>query len=205
MKVTRASDAHATRSINLRPWLIVGIVLIELCVLMPLALRLRPDRHVEDLLNTPTIVEQFGQGRLQVSTVGSDQSRLIDLAEGLARLINPAVPVATAATGQDRRPGSGANQAQQSRNPIKLVATAYYPNQPARSMALVVQMGLEPMWVKSGYRVGHLVIDQIRSGLVICKDGTRTIELRIQGHTPGMALAIQDKYIVTDDNNDVQD
>ncbi|MDH7600306.1 MAG: hypothetical protein QHH07_11840, partial [Sedimentisphaerales bacterium] len=68
----------------------IAIALIELAILLPWALDLRPDDQVQALLTSPTIEQQFASAQTMAIPT-EDQSSLIHQAQIFARLINPPV------------------------------------------------------------------------------------------------------------------
>jgi N-acetyl-beta-hexosaminidase len=62
---------------------------------------------------------------------------------------------------------------------FKLLGTSFYALHPDLSLALIDEVGKGIRWVRRSGRVGHLVIDQIKDGLVVVKDGERTFEVAV--------------------------
>jgi hypothetical protein len=62
---------------------------------------------------------------------------------------------------------------------FKLLGTSFYALHPDLSLALIDEVGKGIRWVRRSGRVGHLVIDQIKDGLVVVKDGSRTFEVAV--------------------------
>ncbi len=59
-----------------------------------------------------------------------------------------------------------------------LVATSYYASHPERSIALINQPGKGFSWVRQGGKVGHLIIEEVKDGAVLIRDGSKISELK---------------------------
>ncbi len=60
---------------------------------------------------------------------------------------------------------------------FKLIGTSYYAAHPELSLALIDEPGKGYRWVRQSGSVGHLVIQQVKNGSIIVKDGSKTSEL----------------------------
>ncbi|MHC4891068.1 MAG: hypothetical protein ACYTEO_16575, partial [Planctomycetota bacterium] len=58
-----------------------------------------------------------------------------------------------------------------------LIGTTYYASHPELSLALIDEPGKGLHWVRQSGKVGHLIIEQVKDGLVVVRDGERTSEL----------------------------
>ncbi|MCK4753389.1 MAG: hypothetical protein KAS75_08075, partial [Planctomycetes bacterium] len=58
-----------------------------------------------------------------------------------------------------------------------LVGTSYYSKRPEQSLALIDEPGKGFRWVAQSEKVGHLVFEQIKDGVVVVRDGQKTFEL----------------------------
>ncbi len=66
---------------------------------------------------------------------------------------------------------------------FRLRATSCYPNQPAKSMALIAEAGSaegSERWVKEGSQLGHFVIQEIRRGSITYRDGDQVREMAVE-------------------------
>ena len=108
-------------------------------------------------------------------------------AEAFALLLNPPrnpeKPPALALTGNPTPPMPPIRPGGPSVS-FKLRATSYYPNQPARSIALISEVGSaegSERWVKEGSALGHFVIQEIRRGSIVYRDGDQVREMAVEG------------------------
>jgi hypothetical protein len=60
---------------------------------------------------------------------------------------------------------------------FKLVGTSRHESQPEMSLALIDEPGKGLHWVRPSSKVGHLIIEQVRDGVVVVRDGASTFEL----------------------------
>jgi len=54
---------------------------------------------------------------------------------------------------------------------FKLLATSCYRSRPKESMALISEPGSGVRWVKHGARLGHFVVESIKPGAILYRDG----------------------------------
>jgi len=80
-----------------------------------------------------------------------------------------------------------------------LHATSYYATSPEESMALIDEPGKGLHWVRQGTQVGYIVIHEIRTGMIILRNGKRIQEMRVEavrtpGSTPGSQSPSNTQY-----------
>ena len=146
----------------------------------------RPDPQLGEILSRPGAVQVF---RTRVGESGvrpAETSPLVAQAKILARCLNPAkdtekpsIPALTAGTA----PAVPAVRPATPSVRFRLCGTSYYPNEPGRSMALILEVGLlegNERWVKEGTQVGHFVIHEIRKGMIVYRDGEQLREMAVE-------------------------
>lgn len=142
-------------------------------------------------------IEAFKQSAGRAGECPEQRPPLIVQAEALAQYLNPpkgperplapvstATPVSAPVLPRIRPMAPSAN--------FKLRATSYYPNQPAKSMALIAETGSaegSERWVKEGSQVGRFVIQEIRRGSITYRDGS---EVRCVGGSATMRPVRED-------------
>jgi len=62
---------------------------------------------------------------------------------------------------------------------FRLLATSYNRSHPDRSFALVSEPGKGAYWIKKHERLGHFVIEGIKKGTLVYRDGTQLREMTI--------------------------
>jgi hypothetical protein len=172
-----------------------GLVMVTLSA----TVGLEGDPEIEDLLSAPSVCEAW-QTRPQSQDSAHDRlnkSPLIREAERLARLLNPpqAMPVRSmqrasssmATTGTAQTPAPTVRP-RLSTAKFTLHATSYYPSSPDESLALIDEPGKGLHWIRQGSHVGHIEIQEVRTGVIILRDGKRIQEMRVEAvETPGAA------------------
>jgi hypothetical protein len=142
------------------------------------------------VLDHPSAVDRVRQNADDSQSLDRRTSPLVVQAETFAVYLNPPKsldqPSAPVLTANSAPPVSPIRPAAPSVK-FKLHGTSYYPNQPARSMALIGELGAadgNERWVKEGSQVGHFVIHEIRHGAIVYRDGDNLREMAIE---PGMS------------------
>lgn len=67
---------------------------------------------------------------------------------------------------------------------FKLLATIHYRLKPEESMALVSEPGSGTHWIKRGEHLGHFVIENIKRGIVIYRNGDQLGEVVVDKRIP---------------------
>ncbi|MHC4069557.1 MAG: hypothetical protein ACYS18_03360 [Planctomycetota bacterium] len=141
----------------------------------------RGNDNIENFLNSPGAVENFKKARGNKQKKSQDQSSpLVKQAQKFALFLNP--PVKPKRTASVRKTGTPATPARPKTvsAKFKLIGTSFYPDNPEMSLALIDEPGKGFQWVRQSGKVGHLIIQQIKDGLVVVKDGQRTFEMTPQ-------------------------
>ena len=163
---------------TLRITSIVAAVLAAIFVIffvLPVLFGVRSGEDIEELLNSPGVIEKFNKAVGNKATRrGDETSPLVQQAGAFALYLNPPTPKAS------RTPaGRGAKIA---RGPavtpkFKVLGTSYNKERPESSIALIDEPGKGSHWVRQSGKIGHLLIEQIKDGLIVVKDNGRTYEV----------------------------
>jgi hypothetical protein len=62
---------------------------------------------------------------------------------------------------------------------FRLLSTSYHRSCPEKSLALVAEPGKGGYWVAQGDRLGHLVVESIKDGGIVWRDGNRLQEATV--------------------------
>jgi hypothetical protein len=158
---------------TLRITSVAAVVLAAVFFVFPAVFGIRGDKHREQLLNSAGAIEQFKEAKGgKFDNKGHETSPLVKQAEAFALYLNPP-PKPTAASSVSRdefRPRSVSAK-------FKLVGTSRHESQPEMSLALIDEPGKGLHWVRPSSKVGHLIIEQVRDGVVVVRDGASTFEL----------------------------
>ncbi|MHC4114660.1 MAG: hypothetical protein ACYSSL_04995 [Planctomycetota bacterium] len=116
-------------------------------------------------------------------TSESRKSPLLHEAELFALYLDPPKPKRPARTRSGARGGRSAEPTVReapSRISVKftLIGTSYFALRPELSLALIEEVGKGGLrWVRQSSKVGHLVIEKIRDGMIVVSDGKTKTEL----------------------------
>jgi hypothetical protein len=145
----------------------------------------RGDKDIEELLGEPDVIEKFNNSSGNKATRGTNQvSPLVQQAGAFALYLNPPKPKAP-------RPVKGrpstVKRAPSATPKFKVMGTSYYKDRPESSIALIDEPGKGLHWVRQSSMVGHLLIQEIKDGIVVIKDNNGTFELKTE-ETPYVSL-----------------
>ncbi|MCH7558287.1 MAG: hypothetical protein IIB56_12645 [Planctomycetes bacterium] len=136
------------------------------------------DDRIEELLNSPGVMEKFNKTVGNKSRGGASQeSPLVKQAGAFALYLNPPKPK-TPKTATGRTTGITRGPAVTPK--FKVIGISYYKKHPELSIALIDEPGKGLHWVRQSSKVGHLLIEQIKDGLIVVKDGQGTFELEAE-------------------------
>ena len=162
---------------TLRITTITAALLAAGFLIFPAVLEARGDKAIEEFLKSPGAIEKFQRARGDHQAEGEGQiSPLVKQARAFALYLNPPAPKRPARTASRPRPTP---RPKVTSAKFKLLGTSFYALHPDLSLALIDEVGKGIRWVRRSGRVGHLVIDQIKDGLVVVKDGGRTFEVAV--------------------------
>jgi len=171
---------------TLRITSVVAVVLAVVFFVFPAVFGFRSDKEVEEFLNLPGAIEKFKEARGGKTRSESQISPLVKQAEAFALYLSPPKPKRTIAPPRPTTSRIPSPPAPVSAK-FRLIGTSYYASHPEMSLALIDEPGKGFHWVKQGSEVGHLVIEQIKDGVLVVQDGQRTFELEAE-RTPKISL-----------------
>jgi hypothetical protein len=137
------------------------------------------DEQLEESLDSRGVIERFNETVGNEAKTGQNEiSPLVQQAGAFALYLNPPKPR------MPRTPtGSGASGV--TRGPavtpkFKVLGTSYYKGRPELSIALIDEPGKGLHWVRQSSMVGHLLIEQVKDGLIVVRDSEGTFELEAE-------------------------
>jgi len=159
--------------------LIVAVLAVVLVVASPVVLGSQNDKDIEEFLKLPGIVEEFKKAGGQKTAKSDDQiSPLVKQAKSFALYLNPPPkPKAEPKSTKKYKPKTTPRPAGPVTTKFKLIGTSFYESRPELSFALIDEPGKGFQWLRQSSSVGHLVIEEIKDGLVVIRDGQRTYDL----------------------------
>jgi len=170
---------------TLRITSIVATVLAAILLVFPVIFGVRSGEDIEALLKSPGVIEKFNKAVGNKATGSRNEtSPLVQQAGQFASYLNPPTPKASRTLA-----GRGAPKA---RGPavtpkFKVFGTSFNKERPESSIALIDEPGKGLHWVRQSSKIGHLLIEQIKDGLIVVKDNGRTYEVAAE-QKPEMSL-----------------
>ena len=174
---------------------IISVVLAAVFLFFSVFLGVRKDKQAEGFLKTAGAIEEFTQAKGKQLRKEDQISPLVKQAEAFALYLNPPAKPKPTRRSASRRAGDVPRP--QSVSPkFKLIGTSFYASHPDLSLALIDEPGKGLRWVRQSSEVGHLVIEQIKDGSVVIRDGQKTNELVPE--RPEKASLVKETSIDTD-------
>ncbi len=157
---------------------IAAVVLAAAFFIFPAVFGMQREEETEQFLKSPGIIEQLGKADDLKKTPGDSQdSPLVKQAEAFALYLNPPKPKEpTPAEGPARSIGDTPRPRIVTPK-FELIGTSFYASDPQLSLALIDVPGSGFRWVRQSSNVGHLIIEQIKDGAIVVRDGQNTFEL----------------------------
>ncbi len=139
----------------------------------------RSDERVDEFLKLPSVREKFegvagnkakpGEGRV---------SPLVEQAEAFALYLNPLKPTI-------QKTAKGAKSTKISDRlsvtpKFKVFGTVFCAGNPELSQVLIDEPGRGRRWIRQSSMVGHLLIEQVKDGIVVVKSSEKTFEIPIE-------------------------
>jgi hypothetical protein len=172
---------------TLRITSIIAVVLAVVFFVFPAVFGFRGDKQIEQFLNSAGVIEGFREAKGdKVEDSRREISPLVKQAEAFALYLNPPPkpkPEPSVSDGKSEPRPVGPVTAK-----FKLVGTSRYALHPELSLALIDEPGKDLHWVRQFSKVGHLIIEQVKDGLVVVRDGKSTFELVAERPEKGSLL-----------------
>jgi hypothetical protein len=166
---------------TLRITSVLVVVLAAVFFVLPAVFGVRSDQQAEQFLTSPGAIDNFTKAKGQKSTKSETQvSPLVKAAEAFALYLNPPKPKPPPPRASREKPGSPPRPRAPVSAKFELIGTSFYASRPELSLALIDEPGEGFRWVRQASEVGHLVIEQVKDGVVVVRDGKRTFELEVQ-------------------------
>ena len=149
---------------------------------IPMVVGAEGDERIEKIVGSPTVAEKFKEtkGANKKSTGGDPP--LVQQANAFARYLSP--PKKNTTTGFTRGPKIDRGTVIGPTTPkFKVFATTYFEGNPQLSQALIDEPGKGRHWVRQSSMVGHLLIEQVKDGVVVVKSSKDTYELEIESNS----------------------
>jgi len=159
---------------TLRITSIIAVVLAVVFFVLPAVFGVRGDEQIEQFLNSAGVIEKFNEARGdRVKDSRHEVSPLVKQAEAFGLYLNPPPKPKTESLASRSKPRPKGSVSAK----FKLVGTSRYALHPELSLALIDEPGKGLRWLRQSSKVGHLIIEQVKDGLVVVRDGEKTFEL----------------------------
>lgn len=170
---------YTTMIKTLRITSVVAAILAGVFFVFPVIYGVRSDERIDEFLKLPSVKEKFEDVADNKAKTGESRvSPLVEQAEAFALFLNPlkstiqkAVKGAKTTNFADRLPVTPK---------FKVFVTSYCADNPELSLALIDEPGRGRYWVRQSSKVGHLLVEQVKDGLVVVKSSKETFELEIE-------------------------
>lgn len=160
----------------------VASILVAMCavgsVVFVVVLGIQGDQQIEELLKAPGAIEEFRKLAKTTDKSRDQVSPLVKFAKEFALRINPPPPpkpkppkaAPKSRVARKEKPAPPKPKAPVTAK-FKLLATCRYEQQPARSIALLDMPAKGIKWYRQGDKIGHLTIQEVKDGSIICSGG----------------------------------
>lgn len=171
---------------TLRITSIVVTVLAAILLVFPVIFGVRSGEDIETLLKSPGVIEKFNKAVGNKATRSRDEtSPLVQQAGAFALYLNP--PPSKASKTAARSNTRGATRGAAVTPKFKVFGTCFNKERPESSIALIDEPGKGLHWIRQSSKIRHLLIEQIKDGLIVVKDNGRTYEVAAE-QKPEMSL-----------------
>jgi hypothetical protein len=147
------------------------------------------DEQVKEFLNSPGVIEKFNSSAgNKTNRNESRSSPLVQQAEAFAFYLNPPKEKLSKNTTQSQNSKIFKPTLTPVSPKFTVLGTSYCQNNPEISQVLIDEPGKGRHWVRQSGKVGHLLIEQVKDGLVVVKGGEETFVLTIEKTQKGTSL-----------------
>jgi hypothetical protein len=139
------------------------------------------DENIEKYLNSPDVIAQFKTAKGSLAKTNDNQiSPLVQQAQAFSSILNPPKPKETARNRSAGRSKPNVSAEPNVKPKFTVKGTSYFESNPELSMVLIDEPGKGTHWVKQSTMVGHLLIEDVKDGIVVVKSSEETYELKIE-------------------------
>ena len=136
------------------------------------------DNGIDEFLKLPSAKEKFENAAdTKTKTGESQESPLVKQAEAFALYLNPIKPPVRKTSKGIKTPGISSKMNVTPK--FTVYATIVCPENPNLSQALIDEPGKGRYWIQQSSMVGHLLIEQVKDGLVVVKGAEETFDIEI--------------------------
>jgi hypothetical protein len=165
---------------TLRITSVVAVLLAGVFFIFPVVCGVRSNQRVDALIAAPGVREKFENAAdSKAKSTENRASPLVQQAEAFALYLNPPKSKAPALR-LGPKTASLTRIMPPTTPKFKVLGTSYCPNNPKMSLVLIDEPGTGLHWVRQSSKVGHLLVEEVKDGLVVVKSGQEKFELAIE-------------------------
>ncbi|MBN2019857.1 MAG: hypothetical protein JW749_06495 [Sedimentisphaerales bacterium] len=146
---------------------------------LPVVYGVRKDPVIEAILSGADAVEKFVASKDRDAAKAEVVSPLVKQATDFSRYLDPPPPPVV----EVPPPPDELFESPQPISPVTakfdLIGTSFFASRPELSLCLIDEPGKGLSWVRQGSSVGHLIIEEVKDGEIIVKDGQRKFEMTV--------------------------
>ena len=163
---------------TLRITSVVAAILAGVFFVFPVVYGVRSDESVDEFLSLPSVREKFEDVADSKAKTGESRvSPLVEQAEAFALYLNP---LKTTVQKTSIGPKTTISSRVSVTPKFKVFGTSYCAGNPELSQALIDEPGRGRHWVRQSGKVGHLLIEQVKDGLIVVKSSDKTFEIPVE-------------------------
>ena len=170
---------YTTMIKTLRITSVVAAILAGVFFVFPVVYGVRSNERIDEFLKLPSVKDKFENAAENKAKAGESRvSPLVEQAEAFALYLNPLkTTVQKTSTGSKTTNISGKVSVTPK---FKVFGTIYFAGNPELSQALIDEPGRGRHWVRQSSNVGHLLIEQVKDGVVVVKSSEKTFEILVE-------------------------
>ena len=156
----------------------VIVVLLSMAIFaFPVIYGVKTDQNIEEFLDSPDVLEVYQATSGDRPTTPVNQVHpLVQQAEVLRKILVPVVVKPQPRTQTAGRTKPPVATPQKVTPKFTVECTIYYEQNPQLSMAMIKE-GTRRSWVMQSSSVNHLIIEEVRDGVVVVRNGEETFTL----------------------------
>lgn len=159
---------------------ILAVIMAAVLLVSSVVFGVARDEQAEAFLKSPTLKEQFSKISARLSKRGdaSQTSPLVSRAQQFAEIINPPKPKVPVPKTQ--RVVVDRVKPPEPTALFKVIGTSYCQADPAMSLVFIDEPGKGLRWVRQGSEIMHVVIEEVKDGAIVVREGDKTREMQAE-------------------------
>jgi hypothetical protein len=158
---------------------VIAVILAGVLFVFLVVFGSRSDELINEFIGSPGARETFEKATSSKAQNNEERaSPLVQQAEAFALYLNP--PKSGVAAGPRDQKATALLRPPVTTPKFKVFATSYFQDNPEMSRALIDEPGRGRHWVRQSSTVGHLLIDQVKDGIVVVKSNEETYEVPLE-------------------------